>query len=68
MSSSGSSIVEVRITGALDSSAKTSTAEAAALYSGLASSTQVSAGAMRDALKAVGGDLSKITPEMVGLG
>jgi len=60
--------VEIKITGSLDASLKASTAEASAAINGMATQTNVSASAMSNALKQVGGDLSKITPEMLGVG
>jgi hypothetical protein len=60
--------VEVRITGSIDPSLSSSVKAADAQISGLASNTTVSAGKMAEALRAVGGDVRKITPEMLGMG
>lgn len=59
--------VEVRITGSIDPSVAASAGQARAELAGLASTANVSASAMAAALKQAGGDLSKITPEMLGL-
>jgi hypothetical protein len=60
--------VEVRITGSIDSSLRSSVSAANAEIGGLANTTTISAAKMADALKSVGGDLSKIKPEMLGMG
>ena len=61
------STVEVKITGSVDPSLSAATAQAKTVMDGAGNSVQVSAKAMSDALKAVGGDASKITPEMLGM-
>lgn len=77
MASSDNS-VEIKIVGTVDPSLAASTAQAKAVINEVATSAQssmaaadvatsVSAENMRKAMAAVGGDLSKVTPEMLGL-
>jgi hypothetical protein len=65
---SGDGTVEIRITGVVDSSLSAAASQANATIGSLGTQTQVTAKAMSDALKATGGDLSKITPELLGVG
>lgn len=60
--------VEVRITGTVDSSLGSATTAAKNEINTLATQSQTSAKDMAAALKAAGNDLSKITPDMLGLG
>lgn len=59
--------VEIRFTGSVDSSLAASASEAKATVSGFGDAATVSASKMAAALQAVGGDLKKITPDMLGL-
>lgn len=65
MSSEGE--VEIKITGSVESSLGAAADEAKAKISGIADSATVSAATMAKALEQAGGDLSKITPAMLGL-
>lgn len=68
MAGTGDGSVEIRITGSVDASVAASAAKAKAAMADVAQGTVVSSKAMADALKATGGDLSKVTPAMLGLG
>lgn len=59
--------VEVRVTGSLDPSVAASARVAASELNNLGGSATTSASAMSAALRQAGGDLSKVTPAMLGL-
>ena len=67
MANTGDGSVEIRITGSVDQSVTASAATAQAAVAGMASSVNISSATMAAALKAAGGNLSKITPEMLGI-
>jgi hypothetical protein len=67
MADEGEAEVKVKITGTVDSSLGAAADEAKAKIDGLANSVTVSAASMAKALEQTGGDLSKITPAMLGL-
>lgn len=68
MANSGDGSVEIRIKGSVDASVAAATTEAKSQMAGLANSTTVSASTMAKALQAAGGDVRKITPDMLGIG
>jgi phage-related minor tail protein len=59
--------VEIKISGSVESSLGAAAEEVKAKLEGVATSATVSAAAMSKALEQAGGDLSKITPAMLGL-
>lgn len=60
--------VEIRISGAVDPSVAASAQEAKSALSGIGDTASISAKQMAAALAQTGGNLSKITPDMLGLG
>ena len=67
MPTSDDGSVEIRITGSVDPSVAQSAQEATAAIGNMGQTATVSAAAMARALELAGGDIRRITPEMLGL-